>query len=153
MCSRNLLFRDVSFIRRYLLFTPRLLGPIPGASYSLSCVLFLLPSTMHRVIAHQPIDQPLPCRCPALPARSRSRRSSVGAGRNPTRWYRVDSVEWRTPTPGPLCLLLVHQRGREALKLARSNELTSELYLCVHNYKNMYCRRAWISQDTIFEEN
>ena len=81
MCSRNLLFRDVSFIRRYLLFTPRLLGPIPGASFSLSCVLLLLllPSTMHRVIAHQPTNQPLPCHAAALPCLlGRGRRSGQG---------------------------------------------------------------------------
>ena len=133
MCSRNLLFRDVSFIRRYLLFTPRLLGPIPGASFFLSCVLLLLlPSTMHRVIAHQPTN---PCHAAALSCLlGRGRRSGQGETlRDGTEW-----TLWRTPTPGPLCLLLVHQRGREALKLARSNELTSELYLCVHNYKNMY---------------
>ena len=135
MCSRNLLFRDVSFIRRYLLFTPRLLGPIPGASFSLSCVLLLLPSTMHRVIAHQPTNQPLPCHAMPLPCLACS-VAVVGRGREKP--YVRDGTEWtpwRTSTPGPLCLLLVHQRGREALKLARSNELTSELHLCVYNYK------------------
>ena len=143
MCSRNLLFRDVSFIRRYLLFTPRLLGPIPGASFSLSCVLLLLlllPSTMHRVIAHQPTNQPTPAM--PLPCLACS-VAVVGRGREKP--YVRDGTEWtpwRTSTPGPLCLLLVHQRGREALKLARSNELTSELYLCVHNYKKYVLSRS-----------
>ena len=138
MCSRNLLFCDVSFIRRYryLLFTPR--APSASANtWSLLLPLLCPPLAKYHAPSHcPPTNQPLPCRCRALPARS---RSSVGAGRNPTYEMVQSGLRGGPPRRAHFAYFwCTRERGREALKLARSNELTPELYLCVHNYYKKY---------------